>query len=76
MPLERLEFMRSERAVRKSMDRCRRGQLHRCDGAGCASRIACWAGGALSLIDAAGKLNRKDPHSRAQVGALQAIAWV
>jgi alkylation response protein AidB-like acyl-CoA dehydrogenase len=36
---------------------------------------ACWAGGALSLIDAAGKLNRKDPHSRAQVGALQAIAW-
>ena len=36
---------------------------------------ACWAGGALSLIDAAARLNRKDPHSRAQVGALQAIAW-
>jgi hypothetical protein len=37
---------------------------------------ACWAGGALSLIDAATLLNRKDPHSRAHVGALQASAWV
>jgi alkylation response protein AidB-like acyl-CoA dehydrogenase len=36
---------------------------------------ACWAGGALSLIDAATRLNRKDAHSRAQLGALQAIAW-
>lgn len=36
---------------------------------------ACWAGGALSLIDAAEKLDRKDPHSRAHLGALQAIAW-
>jgi alkylation response protein AidB-like acyl-CoA dehydrogenase len=36
---------------------------------------ACWAGGALSLIDAAAKLDRADPHSRAQVGALQAMAW-
>jgi alkylation response protein AidB-like acyl-CoA dehydrogenase len=36
---------------------------------------ACWAGGALSLIDAASRLNRKDAHSRAQVGALQATAW-
>ncbi len=36
---------------------------------------ACWAGGALSLIAAASKLARKDPHSRAQVGALQSIGW-
>lgn len=36
---------------------------------------ACWAGGALSLIDAAKKLNKKDPHSRAQVGALLSISW-
>jgi alkylation response protein AidB-like acyl-CoA dehydrogenase len=36
---------------------------------------ACWAGGALSLIDAAVKMNRADPHSRAQVGALMALAW-
>ena len=36
---------------------------------------ACWAGGALSLIDAAAKLNRADPHSRAQVGALRASGW-
>jgi alkylation response protein AidB-like acyl-CoA dehydrogenase len=37
---------------------------------------ACWAGGALSLIDAATLLNRKDAHSRAHVGALQASAWM
>lgn len=36
---------------------------------------ACWAGGAQSLIDAAASLNRRDPHSRAHVGALQATAW-
>jgi alkylation response protein AidB-like acyl-CoA dehydrogenase len=36
---------------------------------------ACWAGGALSLIDAAVRHNRQDPHSRAQIGALQASAW-
>jgi alkylation response protein AidB-like acyl-CoA dehydrogenase len=36
---------------------------------------ACWAGGALFLIEAATVLGRKDPHSRAQVGALQSIAW-
>jgi alkylation response protein AidB-like acyl-CoA dehydrogenase len=36
---------------------------------------ACWAGGAMSLIDAATALNRKDPHSRAHVGALAAIGW-
>jgi alkylation response protein AidB-like acyl-CoA dehydrogenase len=36
---------------------------------------ACWAGGALSLIEAATRLARRDPHSRAQVGALQALGW-
>lgn len=36
---------------------------------------ACWAGGALCLIEAAGRLRRKDPHSRAQLGALQALGW-
>jgi alkylation response protein AidB-like acyl-CoA dehydrogenase len=36
---------------------------------------ACWAGGARFLIDAAAKSNKKDPHSRAHVGALQSIAW-
>jgi alkylation response protein AidB-like acyl-CoA dehydrogenase len=36
---------------------------------------ACWAGGAQSLIKAATDLGRKDPHSRAQVGALQSLGW-
>jgi alkylation response protein AidB-like acyl-CoA dehydrogenase len=36
---------------------------------------ACWAGGAKSLIDAAVTLNRRDPHSRAHLGALEATAW-
>jgi alkylation response protein AidB-like acyl-CoA dehydrogenase len=36
---------------------------------------ACWAGGAVSLVDAATRLKRSDPHSRAHVGALQSIAW-
>jgi alkylation response protein AidB-like acyl-CoA dehydrogenase len=36
---------------------------------------ACWAGGAYSLIDAAASLNRRDPHARAHLGALQASAW-
>jgi alkylation response protein AidB-like acyl-CoA dehydrogenase len=36
---------------------------------------ACWAGGAQSLIDAAVNSNRRDPHSRAHLGALEATAW-
>ncbi len=36
---------------------------------------ACWAGGAVSLVNAATQLQRRDPHCRAQVGALQSIAW-
>jgi alkylation response protein AidB-like acyl-CoA dehydrogenase len=36
---------------------------------------ACWAGGALSLVDAACRLDRKDPHARAHRGALESAAW-
>lgn len=36
---------------------------------------ACWAGGAASLVDAATALNRSDPHSRAHLGAMQAMSW-
>jgi len=36
---------------------------------------ACWAGGAHALVDAAAHLNRCDPHSRANLGALQASGW-
>jgi alkylation response protein AidB-like acyl-CoA dehydrogenase len=36
---------------------------------------ACWAGGALSLIDAARRHARPDPHSRAHQGALAAAEW-
>ena len=36
---------------------------------------ACWAGGAAGLVDAARTLNRRDPHARAQLGALEAAEW-
>ncbi len=36
---------------------------------------ACWAGGAMFLVQAATRLKRRDAHSRAQLGALQATAW-
>jgi alkylation response protein AidB-like acyl-CoA dehydrogenase len=36
---------------------------------------ACWAGGAAGLIDAARTLDRRDPHARAQLGALEAAEW-
>lgn len=36
---------------------------------------ACWAGGALSLIDAVRKLQRAEPHARAHLGALEALDW-
>jgi hypothetical protein len=42
---------------------------------GALAPAACWAGGAQYLIDAATNSNKKDPHSRAHVGALQSIAW-
>jgi alkylation response protein AidB-like acyl-CoA dehydrogenase len=36
---------------------------------------ACWAGGALSLVRAARKLNRRDAHAKAHQGAMEAAAW-
>jgi alkylation response protein AidB-like acyl-CoA dehydrogenase len=36
---------------------------------------ACWAGGAAGLVDAARSLNKRDPHARAQMGALEAADW-
>jgi alkylation response protein AidB-like acyl-CoA dehydrogenase len=36
---------------------------------------ACWAGGAMFLIDAAAKSNKQDAHSRAHLGAIQSIGW-
>jgi alkylation response protein AidB-like acyl-CoA dehydrogenase len=36
---------------------------------------ACWAGGAAGLVEAARQLNKRDPHARAQVGALEAAEW-
>lgn len=36
---------------------------------------ACWAGGAAGLVEAARRLNKRDPHARAQVGALEAAEW-
>jgi len=36
---------------------------------------ACWAGGAVSLIDAACRAPRRDAHTRAHLGAMQASAW-
>jgi alkylation response protein AidB-like acyl-CoA dehydrogenase len=42
---------------------------------GAVGPAACWAGGALSLVDAATRLQRRDAHSRAHIGAMQAAAW-
>jgi len=36
---------------------------------------ACWAGGAIGLIDAARKSHKRDPHAQAQLGALEAAEW-
>jgi alkylation response protein AidB-like acyl-CoA dehydrogenase len=36
---------------------------------------ACWAGGAIGLVDAARELHKRDPHARAQLGALEAAEW-
>ena len=36
---------------------------------------ACWAGGAAGLVDATRRLDRQDPHARAQRGALEAAEW-
>jgi alkylation response protein AidB-like acyl-CoA dehydrogenase len=42
---------------------------------GAVGPAACWAGGALSLIDAVRALDRQGPHAKAQLGALEALAW-
>src|SRR6202012_5998666 len=34
-----------------------------------------WAGGALSLVQAARRLGLRSPHARAQLGAMEAAAW-
>ena len=36
---------------------------------------ACWAGGAVGLVDAARASKKTDPHARAQLGALEAAEW-
>ena len=36
---------------------------------------ACWAGGAIGLIDAARESRKRDPHAQAQLGALEAAEW-
>jgi len=36
---------------------------------------ACWAGGAAGLVDAARQVSPRDPHARAQLGALESAAW-
>ncbi|MFC6645306.1 hypothetical protein ACFQBQ_06835 [Granulicella cerasi] len=43
--------------------------------AGALSPAACWAGGALGLVDWALKQKRDDPHTRSHLGAMTAAAW-
>lgn len=42
---------------------------------GAVSPAACWAGGAMSLIDAARDLRPTERQARSQLGAMEAIAW-
>jgi alkylation response protein AidB-like acyl-CoA dehydrogenase len=42
---------------------------------GAVGPAACWAGGAMSLVDAAAALKPRNPHARAHVGALHAASW-
>ena len=42
---------------------------------GACGPAACWAGGALRLVDYALKNNRDEPHSLAHLGALKAAEW-
>ena len=42
---------------------------------GACGPAACWAGGAVGLIDYAGQQSRRDPHTLAHLGAMQANAW-
>jgi len=42
---------------------------------GAVGPAACWAGGALSLLDALRRTQRRDPHALAHWGALEAAGW-
>jgi hypothetical protein len=42
---------------------------------GACGPAACWAGGAIGLIDAAARLLDDDPHRSAHIGALIAAQW-
>jgi hypothetical protein len=42
---------------------------------GACGPAACWAGGAIGLIDAAARLQDDDPHRSAHIGALIAAQW-
>ena len=42
---------------------------------GAVGPAACWAGGAMGLVDAAVKARRPNPHGLAHLGALEAMAW-
>jgi alkylation response protein AidB-like acyl-CoA dehydrogenase len=42
---------------------------------GACGPAACWAGGAVGLVDFATKQQRKDPHTLAHLGAMQAQVW-
>jgi hypothetical protein len=42
---------------------------------GACGPAACWAGGALGLVDAALRSKRDDAHTLAHLGAMQANAW-
>jgi hypothetical protein len=42
---------------------------------GACGPAACWAGGAIGLIDYARNQSRSDPHTMAHLGALHALQW-
>jgi alkylation response protein AidB-like acyl-CoA dehydrogenase len=42
---------------------------------GACGPAACWAGGAIGLIDSARTQSRSDPHTLAHLGAMEALAW-
>lgn len=42
---------------------------------GACGPAACWAGGAIGLVDYAARQSRADPHTLAHLGAMQAAAW-
>lgn len=42
---------------------------------GACGPAACWAGGALGLVDYALRQSREDPHTLAHLGAMQATVW-